>query len=318
MSKRNLGERIKLTSYEEMFGSELDNIGSGQFVQKLYEDKSTSGQSVQKLEDGHIIEIPIEELHTFKDHPFRVIDDEKMSEMVDSIKQKGILVPGIVRALDDGGYEIISGHRRTHAAKLAGLTTVPMMVKDYGDDEATIIMVDANIQREDILPSEKAKAYNMKYEAIKHQGSEGGSSLEVVGELGGDGVKTVQRYIRLSKLTDDMLDLVDKKKIGFGQGIDFSFLSEEAQGWVYDVVMQSGCNVTGVQSAIIKERFKAGELTATLVSEILCYENPKKKRKITFSAKTLNRYFSASANSEDIENLIFDLLDDWKSKGGEL
>ena len=248
MNKRNLGERIKLTSYEEMFGTKNNNSTSGQIVQK------------SEMTKNQIMEVPLDKLYAFKKHPFRVTDDEKMEEMVESVRENGILVPVMVRPRGEGGYEIISGHRRSHAAMLAGLKSMPVIVKDYNDDEATVIMVDANIQREDILPSEKAKAYSMKYEALKHQGKERGNglTLEVVGEAGGDGVKTVQRYIRLSKLTDSMLELVDTGKLGLGQGVDLSFLSEEAQGWVYDIITNRGCTVSGVQSAIIKERYKAG------------------------------------------------------------
>ena len=308
MNKRNLGERIKLTSYEEMFGTKNNNSTSGQIVQK------------SEMTRNQIIEVPLDKLYAFKKHPFRVTDDEKMEEMVESVRENGILVPVMVRPREEGGYEIISGHRRSHAAMLAGLKSMPVIVKDYNDDEATVIMVDANIQREDILPSEKAKAYSMKYEALKHQGKERGNglTLEVVGEAGGDGVKTVQRYIRLSKLTDPMLELVDMGKLGLGQGVDLSFLSEEAQGWVYDIITNRGCTVSGVQSAIIKERYKAGELTATLVMEILCYENPKKHRKVTIGSKKLSSYFEPSVSSEEIERVIISLLDEWKQKGGGL
>ena len=291
MNKKSLGERIKLTSYEEMFGTKNNNSTSGQIVQK------------SEVTKNQIMEVPLDKLYAFKKHPFRVTDDEKMEEMVESVRENGILVPVMVSA-----------------AMLAGLKSMPVIVKDYNDDEATVIMVDANIQREDILPSEKAKAYSMKYEALKHQGKERGNglTLEVVGEAGGDGVKTVQRYIRLSKLTDSMLELVDTGKLGLGQGVDLSFLSEEAQGWVYDIITNRGCTVSGVQSAIIKERYKAGELTATLVMEILCYENPKKHRKVTIGSKKLSSYFEPSVSSEEIEKVIISLLDEWKQKGGGL
>ena len=159
MSKRNLGEKIKLSSYDDMFGME--------------EAETTDNSEVK----GQIVDLPIVDLHTFENHPFRVIDDESMEEMVESIKEYGVLVPAIVRPRAKGGYEILSGHRRHHACELAGLETMPAIIKDCSDDEATVIMVDANIQREDILISEKAKAYSMKYEAMKHQGSAGGRSL---------------------------------------------------------------------------------------------------------------------------------------------
>lgn len=299
MSKRNLTERIKLTSYEDMFGENGEEI------------EQTTVNS-----DGQIKEVPLKELHTFKGHPFRVLDDEKMDETVESVKKYGILVPGIARPLADGGYEIISGHRRHHAASLAGLETMPMIIKDCSDDEATVIMVDANIQREDILPSEKAKAYSMKYEALKHQGILGGLTLETMGETVGENAKTVQRFIWLSRLSDNLLELVDQGKLGMGQGVDFSFLSVETQSWVYGVMLEKQCGVSGAQSAMIKEKFKEGNLTATYISEVLGYEKPV-KRKVTFDARKLDSYFSPNMTSKDIESLIIKLLDDWKEKGGD-
>lgn len=210
--------------------------------------------------------------------------------------------------------------RRSHAAKIAGLGRVPAIIKEINDDESTVIMVDSNLQREHILPSEKAKAYSMKFEAIKHQGRSDGStnSYEKLGEVSGEGARTVQRYIKLARLTDNMLELLDTGKIGIVQGEDISLISEEAQGWVYDIISNNNCTVSKVQSAIIKERFKDGDLTATLVMEILCYENPKKKRKVTFGAKKLSSYFAPNVSSEEIEKVIIGLLDEWKQKGGEL
>ena len=299
MSKRNLTEKIKLTSYEDMFGNEED----------------TSRQNVQ-TGDGQIIEVALGDLHTFKGHPFRVLDDEKMEETVESVKKYGILVPGIARPMKNGGYEIISGHRRHHAATLAGLETMPMIIKECSDDEATVIMVDANIQREDILPSEKAKAYSMKYEALKHQGVVGGLTLEAMGETVGENAKTVQRFIWLSRLSDPLLNLVDEGKLGMGQGVDFSFLSEETQMWVYDVIAEKQCSVSGIQSAIIKEKYKEGSLTASFIREILCYEKPV-KRKVTFDSRKLDSYFAPNMTSKDIETLIIRLLDEWKENGGD-
>ena len=176
MAKRNLGEKIKLSTYDEMFGTD------------------TFGHDDQKSE-GQIINVPLRELHTFKNHPFKVLDDEKMEETVESVKAYGVLVPGIARPRKGGGYEIISGHRRRRASEIAGKTEMPFMVREYTDDEATIIMVDSNIQREDISISEKAKAYSMKYEAMKHQGAAGGISLEKMSEESGESRKTIQRYI---------------------------------------------------------------------------------------------------------------------------
>lgn len=184
MSKLGSAAKVKLNSYDDLFGT-----------------------AEVQADMGQVQEIPLSELHDFKGHPFKVLDDEKMQETVESIKNYGVLMPGIVRTRAEGGYEIIAGHRRKHGCELAGLSTMPVFVKEYSDDEATVIMVDTNIQREDILPSEKARAYAMKYEAIKHQGRKGGgNSLDEVGEAAGESGKTVQRYIWLARLSDELQD----------------------------------------------------------------------------------------------------------------
>ena len=262
-----------------------------------------------------IINAPLAELHTFKAHPFRVEDDEKMEETTESIRQYGVLVPGIARPRAGGGYEIIAGHRRKRGSELAGKTEMPVIVRNYTDDEATIIMVDSNIQREDILPSEKAKAYKMKYEAMKHQGKKSGkNTLDEVGEAAGKKAKKVQRYIWLSRLSEGLLAMVDGRKLGFSQGVDISFLSEEAQLWVQAVIEEKSCNISMVQSAKIKEYGKNGELTLAMVRLILAEEKPK-ERKITIKSDKIGRYFSESYSNEEIENIILSLLDKWKEEG---
>jgi ParB family chromosome partitioning protein len=262
-----------------------------------------------------IINAPLAELHTFKAHPFRVEDDEKMEETTESIRQYGVLVPGIARPRAGGGYEIIAGHRRKRGSELAGKTEMPVIVRNYTDDEATIIMVDSNIQREDILPSEKAKAYKMKYEAMKHQGKKSGkNTLDEVGEAAGENAKKVQRYIWLSRLSEGLLAMVDGRKLGFSQGVDISFLSEEAQLWVQAVIEEKSCNISMVQSAKIKEYGKNGELTLAMVRLILAEEKPK-ERKITIKSDKIGRYFSESYSNEEIENIILSLLDKWKEEG---
>ena len=212
-TKESLADKLKLTSYSEMLGLG-DNLDEN--------DANVEGQ---------IIEVPLSELHTFRNHPFRVLEDEKMDETVESIKAYGVLVPGLARERAEGGYEILSGHRRKRASELAGKETMPVIIKNVSDDEAVVIMVDANIQREDILPSEKAKAYAMKFEALKHQGKDGNGGLTIkqIGDTTGESAKTVQRYIQLSRLSDSLLQMVDDKKIGFGQGCDISFLDDTAQ-----------------------------------------------------------------------------------------
>ena len=181
------------------------------------------------------------------------------------------------------------------------------------DDEATVIMVDTNIQREDILPSEKAKAYSMKYEAMKHQGKKGnGSSLDEVGEAAGESGKTVQRYIWLARLSDELLDMVDKKKIGLVQGVDISFLTEQAQEWVQVILEETGAAISTTQSSKLKEYGKNGELTLPMVRLILTEEKPK-ERKVTIKADKISRYFTEDYSSEDIENIIYQLLEEWNT-----
>lgn len=291
MNKRGSADKIKLSSFDDLFGTQEAGTGTEQ-----------------------VQEIPLCELHEFRGHPFKVVDDEKMQETVESIKNYGVLMPGIARPRAEGGYEIIAGHRRRHGCELAGLSTMPMFVRDYTDDEATIIMVDTNIQREDILPSEKARAYSMKYEAMKHQGKKGaGNSLDEVGEAAGESGKTVQRYIWLARLSDELLEMVDKKKIGLVQGVDISFLTEQAQEWVQVIMEEIGTNISTVQSAKLKEYGKKGELTMPMVRLILTEEKPK-ERKVTLKAEKISRYFPEEYSESEIENVIIELLEEWQKK----
>ena len=283
-------EKVKLSSFDDLFGKE----------------EPVSGEVVTS--------VPIDLLHPFKNHPFHVLDDEKMEETVESVKQYGILMPGIVRPYPDGGYEVVAGHRRWRACELAGLEEMPVIIRDIDDDTATVIMVDTNIQREDILPSEKARAYSMKYEAMKHQGKKGkGSSLDEVGEAAGESGKTVQRYIWLARLSDELLDMVDKKKIGLVQGVDISFLTEQAQEWVQVILEETGVAISTTQSSKLKEYGKNGELTLPMVRLILTEEKPR-ERKVTIKADKISRYFTEDYSSEDIENIIYQLLEEWQSK----
>lgn len=264
-----------------------------------------------------VVSIPLCDLHDFKGHPFRVADDEKMAETAESIAEHGVLVPGIARIRENGGYEIIAGHRRKRGCELAGKTEMPFVVRDYTDDESTIIMVDSNIQREDVLPGEKAKAYAMKYEAMKHQGKKTGkNTLDEVGEAAGENAKKVQRYIWLSRLSSALLEMVDNKKLGFSQGVDISFLTAEAQQWVLDAIEELRCPVSTAQSARLKEYGKNGELTPAVVRLILSQEKPKGRR-VTLKADKIGKYFTDSYSSEDIENIIIGLLDEWREKQGK-
>ena len=291
-TKTGSAAKIKIDSFDDLFG-----------------ENTLQGNGAEQ-----IIIAPLKDLYPFKEHPFRVVDDEKMQETTESIRQYGVLVPGIARPRMGGGYEIIAGHRRKRGSELADKTEMPIIVRNYTDDEATIIMVDSNIQREDILPSEKAKAYKMKYEAMKHQGKKAGmNTLDKVGEAAGENAKKVQRYVWLSRLSDELLDMVDKKKIGFSQGVDISFLQEEAQQWVQVILEEQSCNVSMVQSGKLKEYGNKGELTFAMVRLILTEEKPK-ERKVTLKADKISKYFEEDCSSEEIENIIIQLLDEWKNR----
>ena len=292
-TKTGSASKIKMESFDDLFG----------------------GSNAQETGAEQIINAPLADLHEFKDHPFKVLDDEKMEETTESIRLYGVLVPGIARPRAGGGYELIAGHRRKHGSERAGKTEMPIIVRNYSDDEATIIMVDSNIQREDILPSEKAKAYKMKYEAMKHQGKKSGkNTLDEVGEAAGENAKKVQRYIWLSRLSDELFEMVDSRKLGFSQGVDISFLSEEAQQWVEVIIEEQGCNVSTVQSGKLKEYGKSEELTLAMVRLILTEEKPK-ERKVTLKADKISKYFSDSYSNEEIENIIISLLDKWREEG---
>lgn len=291
MSKTGSAAKVKLNSFDDLFGSsEMQTAGAEQ-----------------------IINAPLAELHDFKNHPFRVVDDEKMEETTESIRQYGVLVPGIARPRTGGGYELIAGHRRKRGSQRAGKSEMPVIVRNYSDDEATIIMVDSNIQREDILPSEKAKAYKMKYEAMKHQGKKSGkNTLDEVGKTAGESAKTVQRYIYLARLSDVLLDMVDKKKIGIVQGVELSFLTEQQQEWVQVVLEETGVTISAAQTPKLKEYGKSNELTLPMVRLILTEAKPR-ERKVTIKADKISRYFPEDYSNEQIENVIYQLLDDFSA-----
>ena len=295
MSKTGSAAKVKLNSFDDLFGSsEMQTAGSEQ-----------------------IINAPLAELHDFKNHPFRVVDDEKMEETTESIRQYGVLVPGIARPRTDGGYELISGHRRKYGSQRAGKSEMPVIVRNYSDDEATIIMVDSNIQREDILPSEKAKAYKMKYEAMKHQGKKSDkNTLDEVGKTAGESAKTVQRYIYLARLSDVLLDMVDKKKIGIVQGVELSFLTKQQQEWVQVVLEETGVTISTAQASKLKEHGKSDELTLPMVRLILTEMKPR-ERKVTIKADKISRYFPEDYSNEQIENVIYQLLDEWNRSNSE-
>ena len=288
--KSKSAEKVKLNSFDDLFG--IDEAGET------------------------VISVPLSELHTFKGHPFRVLDDEKMQETVESVKQYGVLMPGIVRPYPEGGYEVIAGHRRWRACELAGLTEMPVIIREMDDDTAVVLMVDTNIQREDILPSEKAKAYRMKYEAMKHQGSKGEKyTADAIGEAAGDSGRTVQRYIRLSELAEELLDYVDENKIPMVAGEKLSYLKAGEQAWVVDAIGNSGIFPSKVQAELLKAGSEAGELTEGKVYAVLVRKEEENVN-VTISAKKIRNYFPVEYSKEQIEDVIYTLLEEWKQKEG--
>lgn len=271
----------------------------------------------EEVHGEQVRQIAISDLHPFKGHPFRVLEDEKMQETVESVKKYGVLIPGIVRPYPEGGYEVVAGHRRWKACELAGIKEIPMIVRELNDDEATIIMVDTNIQREDILPSEKAKAYKMKYEAMKHQGSKGDKfTADAVGEAAGDSGRTVQRYIRLAELVQELLDYVDAKKIPLVVGEVLSYLKIEEQKWIVDAIGNSGTFPSKAQAEKLKESSKAEKLTESGVyAALIRKENG--KGGVTISAKKIQSYFPSAYTKNQIEDVIYSLLEEWKKNQRE-
>ena len=288
--KSKSAEKVRLNSFDDLFGI------------------NETGETVTS--------VPLSELHTFKGHPFRVLDDEKMQETVESVKQYGVLMPGIVRPHPEGGYEVIAGHRRWRACELAGLTEMPVIIREMDDDTAVVLMVDTNIQREDILPSEKAKAYRMKYEAMKHQGSKGEKyTADAIGEAAGDSGRTVQRYIRLSELAEELLDYVDENKIPMVAGEKLSYLKAGEQAWVVDAIGNSGIFPSKVQAELLKAGSEAGELTEGKVYAVLVRKEEENVN-VTISAKKIRNYFPVEYSKEQIEDVIYTLLEEWKQKEG--
>lgn len=290
-------KQIQLTSYDEL-------LGIGPKERAWQEDVS-----------DRIVEAALSDLHSFQNHPFRVLDDEKMQETVESILKFGVLNPGIVRPREGGGYEILSGHRRKRGCELAGKSTMPVIVRSYTDDEAVVVMVDANIQREDILPSEKAFAYKMKYEALRHQGSKGDRhTADAVGEAAGDSGRTVQRYIRLTELIKPLRDYVDSQKLAMVVGEKLSYLKAEEQQWLADVIADNGIFPTKSQAEQLKAESAAGVLTMDGMLEVLG-KKISDKVSVTIPAKKIRGYFPPNYTKEQIEEIIYSLLDRWKQNG---
>ena len=282
-------------------------------------------------------DIPLEQLHEFKNHPFHVVEDEAMMELVESIKANGILSPAIARKRPEGGFELISGHRRRHAAKLAGLEKMPVFVKETTDDEATIVMVDANIQREEILPSERAFAFKMKMEAMKHQGVTSGHNVpkqkrttsghnvpklndarhtaEMIGSEFGITGRQVKRYIRLTFLIPELLKLIDMKKINFVNAVDISFFSEDAQHEVYDFILKKN-KLTKDKISKIKNLFSMSEDVSLDEVRAILYEKSGTVKQVYLSLTEtrISSYFPEGYTMQQMEEVILTLLDEWSRK----
>ena len=267
----------------------------------------------KESEDGKIAEVPLQDLHAYHNHPFRVLDDEKMEEMADSIKENGVLVPGIVRPREEGGYEIIAGHRRKRGCELAGLSVMPVIIRDLDDDEADVIMVDSNIQRENLLYSEKAFAYQIKFEALKHQGSRGKvGATDFIGSESGESGRQIQRYIRLTKLDKKLLDMVDAGKIKFIPAEKLSYLSAKEQGWLLGAIEKTGLYPKDAVALNLKKLSLEKELSEEVVERLLA-DRKKGPGSVTISTEKIREYFPKSYSKSEIEKVIYELLDNWKN-----
>ena len=297
------GANISLTSYDDIFSTE----------------ESRQTEQIQQ--------IPIAELHPFKNHPFKVLDDEAMQRTVESVAQFGVLAPLIARPREEGGYEIISGHRRQHAAQLAGLTTLPVIVRNMSDEEAVIKMVDSNLQREHILPSERAFAYKMKLEAIKNQGArsdltsgqigqklQGTISRDIVAQEAGDSSRNVQRFIRLTNLIPELLDLVDQNKISFNPAVELSYLTAAEQRDFLEAMQDTQNAPSLSQAQRIKKLSQEGKCTYDAMFDIMGEEKKAEMDRVTIKNEVLRKYFPKSYTPKQMQDTIIKLLEQWQKK----
>ena len=291
---------------------------------KGYDDIFSTEQSRVEEQQERVQEIPLSELHPFEGHPFRVVDDEEMMKTADSVREFGVLTPAIVRPDPDGGYEIVSGHRRHRASEIAGKETMPAIVRDLDDDAAIILMVDANLQRETILPSERAFAYRMKLDAIKHQGERSDlTSRQLVGKLEaadmvgadtGESGRQVQRYIRLTELVPELLDMVDNGQIKFNPAVELSYLAKEEQQDFLSAMDYAQTTPSLSQAQRIKKLAQEGECTLDAMCDIMNEIKKEEQGKVTFKADALRKYFPKSYTNKQMEDKIIQLLEQWQKK----
>ena len=288
---------------------------------KGYDDLFSTEESRAEAQQERVQEIPLSELHPFEGHPFRVVDDEDMAKTVDSVKEYGVLTPAIVRPDPYGGYEIISGHRRHHASELAGKETMPVIVRDLDDDAAIILMVDSNLQRETLLPSERAFAYRMKMDAIKHQGKSTSPhhaaksrSDDEVGQKEGISGDTVRRYIRLTELIPELLDMVDNGQIKFNPAVELSYLAREEQKDFLEAMDYAQAAPSLSQAQRIKKLAQSGECTLDAMCEIMNEIKKGELDRVTFKTDSLRKYIPKSYTSKQMEDKIIQLLEQWQKK----
>lgn len=290
---------------------------------KGYDDIFSTDQSRAEAQQERVQEIPLSELHPFEGHPFRVVDDEEMMKTAESVRDFGVLTPAIVRPDPDGGYEIVSGHRRHRASELAGKETMPAIVRDLDDDAAIILMVDANLQRESILPSERAFAYKMKLDAIKHQGERTDLtstqvaqklSVEKVGEDAGVSKDTIRRYIRLTELIPELLDMVDTGQIKFNPAVELSYLASEEQQNFLSAMDYAQAAPSLSQAQRIKKLAQEGECTLDAMCEIMNEIKKGELDRVTFKTDSLRKYFPKSYTNKQMEDKIIQLLEQWQKK----
>ena len=291
------------------------------------DDLFSTDESRADAQRERVLEIPLSELHPFKNHPFKVKDDEAMMETADSIRQYGVLVPAIARPDPEGGYELVAGHRRHRASELAERETMPVIVRDLDDDAATIIMVDSNLQRESLLPSERAFAYKMKLEAMNHQGqradltcsqlgnkSTGKKSSEVLAEQVGQSKNQIFRFIRLTELIPELLDMVDERKIALNPAYELSFLKKEEQTQLLDAMDSEQATPSLSQAQRLKKFSQEGHLNIDVMRAIMGEEKKSDLDKVTFTSDTLRKYFPKSYTPQRMQETIIKLLEQWQKK----
>ena len=301
---KSSGRKIELTSLDDLFSTE----------------ESRQEAKLEKIRD-----IPLSELHPFKNHPFHVRDDEAMMETADSVRQYGVLVPAIARPDPNGGYELVSGHRRHRASELAGMETMPVIVRELDDDAAVLVMVDSNLQRENILPSERAFAYKMKLEAMKHQGERidltcsqvgnklnGKKSSELLAEQVGQSKNQVFRYIRLTELIPDLLNMVDERKIALNPAYELSFLKKEEQEQLLDAMDSEQATPSLSQAQRLKKFSQEGHLTPDVMCAIMSEEKKSEWDRVTLTSETLRKYFPKSYTPKKMQETIVKLLEAWQ------